>query len=227
MEIANSAAEVIEGDCLEVMPTLAADSFDSIVTDPPYGLGFMGKQWDHGVPGVPFWAEAKRLLKPGAYMLAMGGSRTYHRLTCAVEDAGFEIRDCLMWVYGSGFPKAKSCLKPAYEPILLCRKPGKGMRELGIDECRIPTTDKLGGGAEKTVAIDGKHEGWARPWMHDAEAVEAHAARVRENVATAEALGRWPANVLLSYEEDSYMLKSSVTTEQKRELFKWLHENPE
>lgn len=183
---------VIQDDCLEVMPQLPADTFDSVVSDPPYGLGFMGKQWDHGVPGVPFWTEVRRVLKPGGYMLVMGGSRTYHRLACAVEDAGFEIRDCLMWVYGSGFPKAKSCLKPAYEPILLCRKPGKGMRELGIDECRIPANgERLSGGAVSTTT-----EGWDRPWKHDEAAVAACRERSAASVATAEALGRWPANVL-------------------------------
>lgn len=79
---------------------------DAIVTDPPYGLSFMGKEWDHGVPGVEFWREAWRVLKPGAYLLAFGGTRTFHRLTCAIEDAGFEIRDCINWLYGSGFPKS-------------------------------------------------------------------------------------------------------------------------
>ncbi len=77
----------------------------------------------------------------------------------------------------------------------MVRKPGKGVLPLGIDECRVPTNDSLGGGAEKTVAIEGKHEGWARPWMRDVEAVDAHAARVRDNVKNAEALGRYPANV--------------------------------
>lgn len=175
-----------------MMPRLPADAFDSIVSDPPYGLSFMGKQWDHGVPGVPFWTAAKRVLKPGGYMLVMGGTRTYHRLACAVEDAGFEIRDCLMWIYGSGFPKAKSCLKPAYEPILLCRKPGKGMRELGVDDCRIPANgEKLSGGAVST-----RTEGWDRPWKHDEAAIAACRERSAASVATAEALGRWPANVL-------------------------------
>lgn len=94
------------GDCREVLAGMAADSADSCVTDPPYGLGFMGKGWDHGVPGVEFWAEVLRVLKPGAHLLAFGGTRTFHRLTVAIEDAGFEIRDCLMWVYGSGFPKS-------------------------------------------------------------------------------------------------------------------------
>lgn len=97
---------LLVGDCLEILPTLDADSIDSCVTDPPYGLKFMGKEWDHGVPGKPFWEETLRVLKPGAHLLAFGGTRTYHRLACAIEDAGFEIRDCIMWVYGSGFPKS-------------------------------------------------------------------------------------------------------------------------
>jgi len=88
------------------MRAMAANSIDSIVSDPPYGLSFMGKGWDHGVPGEEFWREALRVAKPGAYLLAFGGTRTFHRLTVAIEDAGWEIRDCIMWVYGSGFPKS-------------------------------------------------------------------------------------------------------------------------
>jgi DNA modification methylase len=88
------------------MPTLAECSVDSIVTDPPYGLAFMGKDWDHSVPGERFWREAMRVAKPGAHLLAFGGTRTFHRLACAIEDAGWEIRDTVMWVYGSGFPKS-------------------------------------------------------------------------------------------------------------------------
>jgi len=94
------------GDCLEGMATLDAESVDAIVTDPPYGLSFMGKGWDHGVPGVEFWTAAMRVAKPGAHLLAFGGTRSSHRLACAIEDAGWEIRDCVMWVYGSGFPKS-------------------------------------------------------------------------------------------------------------------------
>lgn len=86
------------GDCLEVMPSMDEASIDSVVTDPPYGLNFMGKDWDHGVPGMHFWVEALRVAKPGAYLLAFGGTRTYHRLTCAIEDAGWEIRDCLQYI---------------------------------------------------------------------------------------------------------------------------------
>jgi len=94
------------GDCRDVMATLPAESVDAIVCDPPYGLSFMGKSWDHGVPGVDFWVEALRVLKPGGHLIAFGGTRTYHRLAVAIEDAGFEVRDCLMWLYNSGFPKS-------------------------------------------------------------------------------------------------------------------------
>lgn len=98
--------KVVLGDCLAVMKDLPDDCVDSIVCDPPYGLEFMGKAWDHGVPGVEFWIEALRVAKPGAYLLAFGGTRMYHRLACAIEDAGWEIRDCLMWLHGQGFPKS-------------------------------------------------------------------------------------------------------------------------
>ena len=101
------------GDCVEQMRTLDAESVDAVITDPPYGLTFMGKDWDnYGTPlGFQQWtaqwaAEAYRVLKPGGYLLAFGGTRTYHRLAAGIEDSGFEIRDCLLWLYGSGFPKS-------------------------------------------------------------------------------------------------------------------------
>ena len=99
------------GNSLDVMPTLPPSSVESIVSDPPYGLSFMGKAWDHGVPGEAFWREAIRVAKPGAHLLAFGGTRTFHRLAVAIEDAGWEIRDCVMWVYGSGFPKSHDVSK--------------------------------------------------------------------------------------------------------------------
>ena len=102
---------IIVGDCLEVMKTLDAGSIDAIVTDPPYGISFMGKNWDSGVPGVAFWREALRVAKPGCHILAAGGSRTFHRLAVAIEDAGWEIRDCVLWLYGSGFPKSHDVSK--------------------------------------------------------------------------------------------------------------------
>lgn len=96
------------GDCIDIMRTLPDNSVDSIVTDPPYELGFMGKSWDStGIAySVKMWDEVLRVLKPGGHLLAFSGSRTYHRMVVAIEDAGFEIRDQIMWVYGSGFPKS-------------------------------------------------------------------------------------------------------------------------
>jgi DNA modification methylase len=104
---------VFLGDCRDVMRTMAENSVDSIVTDPPYELGFMGKSWDStGVAyDIKVWQECLRVLKPGGHLLAFGGSRTYHRLACAIEDAGFQIRDQIMWVYGSGFPKSLNISK--------------------------------------------------------------------------------------------------------------------
>jgi site-specific DNA-methyltransferase (adenine-specific) len=198
---------------------------DAIVTDPPYHLasivkrfanadparetyaaasssafmsrGFMGLQWDGGdiASKAETWGTCSTILRPGGYLLAFGGTRTHHRMVCAIEDAGFVIQDTVAWLYGSGFPKHKSHLKPAFEPICLAYKPG-GERTMQIDECRIETGDQLGGGGEKAETA-GKftNEGWRRPWMDDPEASEVFAAKVRANVAKAETLGRWPANV--------------------------------
>jgi len=96
--------KIINANCLDVLSEL--DPVDAVVTDPPYGISFMGGVWDHGIPGVQFWKAISRAAKPGAYLLVFGGTRTYHRLMCAIEDAGLEIRDCIMWVYGTGFPKS-------------------------------------------------------------------------------------------------------------------------
>lgn len=98
--------QIIQGDCLEVMRTLPENSVDAVVTDPPYGLSFMGKKWDYDVPSQEIWEECLRVLKPGGYLLAFAGTRTQHRMAVNIEDAGFEIRDMIAWVYGSGFPKS-------------------------------------------------------------------------------------------------------------------------
>ena len=116
-------------DCRDVLPILT--DLDACVTDPPYGLSFMGKAWDYDVPGVDIWSEVLCALKPGAHLISFFGSRTYHRGAIPIEDAGFEIRDQLMWLYGSGFPKSHNigkkvkeyegwgtALKPAHAPIV-------------------------------------------------------------------------------------------------------------
>lgn len=260
-------ATVINGECVEKMREFTENSIDAIVTDPPYGISFMGSAWDNfsgkscgkdtaeerlskaieyqnkhrgaprygnghgGAPtcdsGVrfyeammPVFQEALRVAKPGAYLLAFGGSRTYHRLACAIEDAGWEIRDCIMWVYGSGFPKSMdvakaidkenaveaqalpSCvdkwsgwgtaLKPAYEPIIVARKPldgtvantilTHGTGAINIDGCRIPLEedDYLQNGIINDGGkIDTQNVGWGFKRMS------------REP-----GIGRWPANVV-------------------------------
>lgn len=99
------------GNCLDHLEFMPDNSVDSIVTDPPYGLSFMGKKWDYDVPSVEVWAECLRVLKPGGYLLSFAGTRTQHRMAINIEDAGFEIRDMIAWVYGSGFPKSMDVSK--------------------------------------------------------------------------------------------------------------------
>lgn len=155
-----SEVEIIKGDCLKVLVKLAEEGvkFDAVVTDPPYHIGFMGKKWDGGdiAKRPEVWKLCLDLLKPGGHLVSFGGSRTHHRVWCAIEDAGFELRDTIMWLYGSGFPKSLNvsdamqgwgtALKPAHEPIMLARKPligtvRKNIREHGtgainVDGCR-------------------------------------------------------------------------------------------
>ncbi len=246
-------SQILHGDCRKVLKTLPDNSIDSVVTDPPYGLSFMGKDWDHGVPGVKFWVEILRVSKPGAFLLAFGGTRTFHRLACAIEDAGWEIRDCVMWVYGSGFPKSLdvskaidkmagakggsgpmkrggerlarlvdgkrdgegrwgdeagrdpytyipttdaakqwqgfgTALKPAWEPIIVARKPIEGtvaqnvlkwgVGALNVDGCRVGT---------ETITQHGRKETWSGSMSGKNYAQEA---------GTNPHQGRWPANVV-------------------------------
>lgn len=205
VRLSDTRIKLLCGDARAVLPTLPPDSIDAVVTDPPYHLasaahmsspringpafrrprrGFMGTTWDGG--GVSFdpslWAEVLRVARPGAHLLAFGGPRTYHRLVCAVEEAGWEIRDCLVWAYASGLPKSRnlsgrwagwgSALKPAWEPIVLARRPftgtlaanvlHHGTGAINVEACRIPVH----------AHGQGQPEGWPA--------------------------GRWPSNVLLT-----------------------------
>lgn len=258
MELANGRVVLHAGDCLEVLAALDENSIDAVVTDPPYELGFMGKSWD--ASGVAFcpdtWRLLWRVMKPGAHLVAFGAPKNYHRLACAIEDAGFEIRDSLMWVFGTGFPKSmdvskaidkaagaerdivgvagrsgssRSCmagdfaggeymettpatdaakewdgwgtaLKPAYEPIVLARKPLSektvaanvlrwGTGALNIDATRIETSDKVTPNIRDTSSAN---EGWTRPWMADKEK---DAARQIKAYEAMQEKGRWPANL--------------------------------
>lgn len=153
------SVEILHGDCLEVLRGMADASVDSIVTDPPYGLSFMGNRWDYDVPSEEIWRGCLRVLKPGGHLLAFAGTRTQHRMAVRIEDAGFEIRDMIAWVYGSGFPKSHNldgkwkgwgtALKPALEPVTMARRAlagtvaanvlEHGTGALNVDGCRIET----------------------------------------------------------------------------------------
>jgi len=211
---------IIQGDALEEMRKLDDATFTACFCDPPYGLQFMGKAWDHGVPGVPYWAEVLRLLKPGAVLMAFGGTRTYHRLACAIEEAGFEIFDCMMWLHGQGFPKSHNlakatgmamfegygtALKPAWESVVLARKPRTGTyaqmalehgtAALNIDGARVETNGQIA----NTSPSHRVSRGWDRPWRHDAKG-SMHIYEVKKlSNEKAKRLGRWPANLLLSH----------------------------
>lgn len=141
------------GDNLKLLPLLPDESIDAAVTDPPYGLAFLGKSWDKTLPDRRTWSELLRTMKPGAHAAIFGAPRLYHRLAVDVEDSGFEIRDCLMWVFGSGMPKSRNTLKPAYEPILICRKPGAS-GAINVEACRIETTDNTSGRWPANLILD-------------------------------------------------------------------------
>lgn len=140
-----------QGNCLDILKTFPSNSIDAVVTDPPYGISFMNRKWDYDVPSVESWKECLRVLKPGGHLLSFAGTRTQHRMCCNIEDAGFEIRDMIAWIYGQGFPKSMNIskaiakaegdklasdalkwtgwgtsLKPALEPITVARKPLDG-----------------------------------------------------------------------------------------------------
>lgn len=188
---------------------MADNSVDAIVTDPPYGLSFMGHKWDYQVPTVDQWTECLRVLKPGGHLLAFGGARTYHRLVVNIEDAGFEIRDQLMWIYGSGFPKSKNLtgehagkgtgLKPAHEPIVMARKPLSGTVDRNVSDfgtgalnialCRVGTD---------SVSTHSRGSNAAFPKRPGESTVEESGRTVdqRDKLDHSERLGRWPANVL-------------------------------
>ncbi len=152
---------IYHGNCLDVLPTL--DAVDAVVTDPPYGLSFMSKEWDHGVPGEPFWKAVLGAMKPGAHLLAFGGTRTHHRLMVGIEDAGFEIRDVMMWVYGSGFPKNHDISKA------LDQEAGAEREVIGVTKsgCFNPTdTDRytVGGSASVEVPVTAPATEAAKKW---------------------------------------------------------------
>lgn len=124
--------DLLFGDCLDILRTLPDCSVDAVVTDPPYGLSFMGKKWDYDVPTVEVWVECLRVLKPGGHLLAFAGTRTQHRMAVRIEDGGFEIRDMIAWVYGSGFPKSLDVSKAVEAQALTGGSAPKNIRMLDM-----------------------------------------------------------------------------------------------
>lgn len=229
--------KLLQGDCLQRMSELPENSIDAIVTDSPYGLSFMGKKWDYDVPSVAIWKEALRVLKPGGHLLSFGGTRTYHRMVVNIEDAGFEIRDCIQWLYGSGFPKSHNlkdeykgwgtALKPANEPICVARKPLEkgltvaenvlkyGTGAINIDGCRISLSDSdkqahhLNGNSCNQTS-----ESVGNEFLSAANKKDKQNAIAKDSLERTKQLGRWPANLILDevaaemLDEQSGVLKS-------------------
>jgi site-specific DNA-methyltransferase (adenine-specific) len=210
----------VDGDCRELLAELPESSIDAVITDPPYGLEFMGQEWDklarrRHLPAMQSWheqwaREALRVLKPGAHLLAFGGTRTYHRLASGIEDAGFEIRDQVAWLYGQGFPKSRNvgegwgtALKPAHEPIVLARKPISepnvmanrkrwGTGAINIDASRVPFADE----ADETEAKGEEPPRRLRLGPQE-NRVFGDDRRARRDSGNYDPPGRWPPNVAL------------------------------
>jgi DNA modification methylase len=177
---------VHHGDCVEVLRGLPDASVHAVVTDPPYGLEFMGKAWDKFAPldferWVELWAvECLRVLKPGGHLLAFGGSRTWHRLAAGIEDAGFEVRDSIAWLYGSGFPKSLDVSKAIDKAAGVTGTYGEP--KTAAHAAHIGKTNYAGAG---------KEPGWERPWMSDPEAIDNSARKYEAGSAEAEHWQGW------------------------------------
>ncbi len=209
----NSKVKLFHANCIDAMKSLAENSVDAVVTDSPYGLSFMGKKWDYDVPSIEIWREALRVLKPGGHLLSFFGTRTYHRGVVRIEDAGFEIRDQIMWIYGSGFPKSHNikegefkgwgtALKPANEPIVVARKPLEkgltvaenvlkyGTGAINIDASRIGTDDKINSVSNQNIRGHMIGSG--------------DSGKERDTIYEQHSQGRWPANIL--FDEDAAVM---------------------
>jgi len=174
-------------ESLYALGRMADNSFDACVTDPPYALRMNCIAWDYELPSIELWREVLRVLKPGAHLVSFSSARTYHRAASGIEDAGFEIRDQLMWLNGQGFPKQPTQLKPAHEPICLARKPFKtsevqnvcdwGTGSLNPESCRV-------GDRQNARQVSGK-----KSQKHVYGPIHVDGGKVYDK-------GRWPSNVL-------------------------------
>jgi DNA modification methylase len=212
-------AIILLGDVLEVLRGKPANSFDAIFCDPPYGISFMGREWDHGVPSAEVWKEILRVLKPGGFLLAFGGTRMWHHLALNIENGGFEIKDALMWLHGQGFPKGldiskgvdednsekwegyKTALKPAWEPIIVAMKPldgtyaanalKHGVAGFNIDGSRIGQSKDVPSSVSRTSgsSLSGSVDGSLRKETGSEDGRNPN-------------IGRYPANLILQHTEE-------------------------
>ncbi|HUF77881.1 MAG TPA: hypothetical protein VMR44_03075 [Thermoanaerobaculia bacterium] len=173
---------LVEGEVCALLEETPEAFYQAALCDPPYGLGLFGLPWDQEVPGPPAWAALARVLEPGAWLLAFGHARTHHRLMAAMEDGGLELSDVLLWLFGTGMPKGGSSLKPAWQPIVLARRPGPP-RPLNVDGCRTQGV---------VLAADRRSSPRGRRMFHGGAGRERSGERHHAG-------GRWPANLLLDH----------------------------
>ena len=205
-------SSLYNGDVLEVLKNIEDETYTAVVSDPPYGLSFMGKKWDYDVPSVEVFSELMRVTKKGGMILCFGGSRTFHRMACNMEDAGWILRDTIMWIYGSGFPKSHNiskamkktnkdkklvdswngygtALKPAFEPIIVAMKPMDGsFVENAINEqvSGLNLDDCRIGNEEITIST----------WDIGASFFDPAGTTHKKEYTNRTSKGRWPANVI-------------------------------
>ena len=206
--------DLFQGDCLKVLKDLKDNTIDSCITDPPYGMGM--EHWDHSVPTVEIWEEVLRVLKPGAFCLSFCSPQLYHRMATAVEDAGFDIKDQIMWMVTTKMPK-KNRLKPAHEPIVVAQKPFKGSIQKNFDEWGVGVIDVL----NTRVPWDGKPPtGWVKGGVKRRTfGKEGKTTGTQEEFGKVDANpdGRYPSNIIgeVQPEHQKYFYAPRVTRKER------------
>lgn len=208
--------ELVGGDCLDILRGLDSNSIDSCITDPPYGMGM--EQWDHAVPGVEVWSEVLRVLKPGGFCLSFCSPQLYHRMASAVDDAGFDIKDQIMWMVTTKMPK-KNRLKPAHEPIVVAQKPFKGSIKKNFEEWGVGMIDIT----NTRVPWDGKPPtGWVKDGhKRRTFGKEGKTTGTQEEFGKVDAnpAGRYPSNIIGEVQEahQKYFYAPRVTRKERGE----------
>ena len=208
--------KLFTGDCLEILRQLGDNSVDSCITGPPYGMGM--EHWDHSVPSVEIWQEVMRVLKPGAFCLSFCSPQLYHRMATAVEEAGFNIQDQIMWMVTTKMPK-KNRLKPAHEPIVVAQKPFKGSIQKNFEEWGVGKIDVL----TTRVPWDGKPPtGWVKGGLQRrtfGKEGKTTGSQKEFGKVDANPDGRYPSNIIgeVLTEHQKYFYAPRVTRKERGE----------